>query len=178
VWAAPESPSRVADQFPHSAPLPSPATLTKMAKDAAPGTRLAADAHDAVAACANEFVKLVASEAADAADAAKKNTVGPDHVVAGLKALGFDDFVADVETAAAGAKAAAAAAAKDKAAAKKSAAAAMTEEEAVALQERLFAEARARAAGGVPPPAGPVAPKVGLVAAAPIPAPEGGAPGE
>lgn len=44
-----------------------------------------------------EFIHLISSEANDACEKDSKKTIAPEHVVAALKALGFDDYVEEVE---------------------------------------------------------------------------------
>jgi hypothetical protein len=45
----------------------------------------------------SEFIHLISSEANDACEKDQKKTIAPEHVVAALKALGFDNYVEGVE---------------------------------------------------------------------------------
>ena len=44
-----------------------------------------------------EFIHLIASEANDICDKETKKTIAGEHVVSALKALGFEEYVEDVE---------------------------------------------------------------------------------
>ena len=89
---------------------------------------------------------LVASEANELSEKEKKNTIMPEHVVSALESLGFSAFSAEVGAALEAWKA------EDKASSSarsklKSKDTGMSDEEALAAQQKLFADARARMQG-------------------------------
>ncbi|CEQ39432.1 SPOSA6832_00931, partial [Sporobolomyces salmonicolor] len=101
---------------------------------------------------ATEFVLAVSSEANEICEKDSKKTMLPEHIVASLKALGFEDFVEGVEDVLKDHKELAKGERQKKA--KKAAASGMTEEELLRAQEELFAASRARfEAGGTAAPA-------------------------
>ncbi|KAL2639750.1 hypothetical protein AAZV13_06G187400 [Glycine max] len=100
------------------------ATMTKIIKEMLPpDVRVARDAQDLLIECCVEFINLVSSESNEVCNKEERRTIAPEHV---LKALGQDSLKG----------------------AKWSNRAEMTEEEALAEQQRMFAEARARMNGG------------------------------
>ncbi|KAJ1394713.1 hypothetical protein SESBI_33963 [Sesbania bispinosa] len=100
------------------------ATMTKIIKEMLPpDVRVARDAQDLLIECCVEFINLVSSESNEVCNREEKRTIAPEHV---LRAL--EDSL--------------------RGGGKWSNGAEMTEEEALAEQQRMFAEARARMNGG------------------------------
>lgn len=58
------------------------------------------DFRDALGECAGEFVKMISSEANDFSEKENKKTIGPEHITAALKELGFDSYIGPVMDAA------------------------------------------------------------------------------
>ncbi|XP_022769812.1 protein Dr1 homolog isoform X5 [Durio zibethinus] len=107
------------------------ATMTKIIKEMLPpDVRVARDAQDLLIECCVEFINLISSESNEVCNREDKRTIAPEHV---LKALEQDSLRGG----------------------KWSNGAEMTEEEAVAEQQRMFAEARARMNGGAVAPKQP-----------------------
>ncbi|GAB4837653.1 Down-regulator of transcription 1 [Ancistrocladus abbreviatus] len=123
------------------------ATMTKIIKEMLPpDVRVARDAQDLIIECCVEFINLLSSESNEVCNREEKRTIAPEHVLKALEVLGFGDYIEEVhaayeqhklETMQDGVKGG-----------KWSNGAEMTEEEAVAEQQRMFAEARARMNGG------------------------------
>ncbi|EPZ32641.1 TATA binding protein-associated phospho protein [Rozella allomycis CSF55] len=44
-----------------------------------------------------EFIHLISSEANEISEKGKKKTIGPEHIIQALQALGFEDFVSELE---------------------------------------------------------------------------------
>ncbi|GMY15404.1 protein Dr1 homolog isoform X1 [Fagus crenata] len=130
------------------------ATMTKIIKEMLPpDVRVARDAQDLLIECCVEFINLISSESNEVCSREDKRTIAPEHVLKALQVLGFGDYIDDVysayeqhkiETMQDSLKAG-----------KWSNGAEMTEEEALAEQQRMFAEARARMNGGAAPPKQP-----------------------
>ncbi|KAH1254165.1 Protein Dr1 [Glycine max] len=129
------------------------ATMTKIIKEMLPpDVRVARDAQDLLIECCVEFINLVSSESNEVCNKEERRTIAPEHVLKALgtlickKVLGFGEYIEEVyaayeqhklETMQDSLKGA-----------KWSNRAEMTEEEALAEQQRMFAEARARMNGG------------------------------
>ncbi|XP_061365181.1 protein Dr1 homolog [Gastrolobium bilobum] len=123
------------------------ATMTKIIKEMLPpDVRVARDAQDLLIECCVEFINLVSSESNEVCNREDKRTIAPEHVLKALEVLGFGEYIEEVyaayeqhknetmhDTLKSG---------------KWSNGAEMTEEEALAEQQRMFAEARARMNGG------------------------------
>ncbi|KAJ9174100.1 hypothetical protein P3X46_017165 [Hevea brasiliensis] len=130
------------------------ATMTKIIKEMLPpDVRVARDAQDLLIECCVEFINLVSSESNEVCSREEKRTIAPEHVVKALQILGFGEYIEEVyaayeqhkiETTQDSLKGG-----------KSSNGAVMTEEEAVAEQQRMFAEARARMNGGSTAPKQP-----------------------
>ena len=131
----------------------------------------------------NEFVQCVASEANEISTADNKSTIAPEHVVRALESLDFQGYVERVNETWAEMKTEGKEARAEK---KKKKGMQMTPEEALAMQQRMFAEARARynsgdssgpvgGVGGVggapPPPPPPPRPMGGVVPQVQVPPP-------
>ncbi|KAL3851582.1 hypothetical protein ACJIZ3_013464 [Penstemon smallii] len=121
------------------------ATMTKIIKEMLPpDVRVARDAQDLLIECCVEFINLISSESNEVCNREDKRTIAPEHVLKALEVLGFGDYTEEVcaayeqhrietiDTIRPG---------------KWTNAAEMTEEEALAEQQRMFAEARARMNG-------------------------------
>lgn len=126
------------------------ATMTKIIKEMLPpDVRVARDCQDLLIECCVEFINLLSSESNEVCNREDKKTIAPEHVMKALEALGFGEYIEEVysayeqhrletvDTVRSG---------------KWSNGAVMTEEEALAEQQRMFAEARARMNGGVSAP--------------------------
>lgn len=123
-----------------------PATMTKIIKEMLPpDVRVARDAQDLLIECCVEFINLVSSESNEVCNREDKRTIAPEHVLKALEVLGFGEYIEEVyaayehhklETMQDSIKGG-----------KLSNVAEMTEEEALAEQQRMFAEARARMNG-------------------------------
>lgn len=130
-------------------------TLQKTVKDLLPAEmRVAADAMDLLLHICNEFVHLVSTQANVVSEAEKRNTINPEHILRALEQLGFVAYTGGVSGAWEewkGDKKE-----HQKLVSKKSVAgdSGLTQEQLVALQRRLFDEARARNPCDGPPDAG------------------------
>ncbi|KAL3016171.1 hypothetical protein AAZX31_06G198400 [Glycine max] len=121
--------------------------MTKIIKEMLPpDVRVARDAQDLLIECCVEFINLVSSESNEVCNKEERRTIAPEHVLKALGVLGFGEYIEEVyaayeqhklETMQDSLKGA-----------KWSNRAEMTEEEALAEQQRMFAEARARMNGG------------------------------
>nr|GMD34043.1 protein Dr1 homolog isoform X1 [Ipomoea batatas] len=138
------------------------ATMTKIIKEMLPpDVRVARDCQDLLIECCvvmdyyclAEFINLISSESNEVCNREDKRTIAPEHVLKALDVLGFGDYIEEVysayeqhrletmqDTVRAG---------------KLSNGAEMTEEEALAAQQRMFAEARARMNNGITVPKQP-----------------------
>ena len=138
------------------------ATVAKMISERLPpGLKMSAEVKEMVLEACNEFVQCVASEANEISTKENKTTIMPEHVVNALKSLDFEAYVERVSAAAEEMKEEGKEARAEK---KKKKGMQMSPEEALALQEKMFAEARARynsgdasgaggaPGGGAPPP--------------------------
>ncbi|XP_022769805.1 protein Dr1 homolog isoform X4 [Durio zibethinus] len=116
------------------------ATMTKIIKEMLPpDVRVARDAQDLLIECCVEFINLISSESNEVCNREDKRTIAPEHVLKALEVLGFGEYIEE-DSLRGG---------------KWSNGAEMTEEEAVAEQQRMFAEARARMNGGAVAPKQP-----------------------
>jgi len=130
------------------------ATMTKIIKEMLPAdVRVARDTQDLLIECCVEFINLISSESNEVCNREERRTIAPEHVLKALEVLGFGDYIEDVyaayeqhkletmqDTLKSG---------------KWTNVAEMTEEEALAEQQRMFAEARARMNGGATIPKQP-----------------------
>uniref|UniRef100_A0A061R4Q4 Nuclear factor subunit b13 n=1 Tax=Tetraselmis sp. GSL018 TaxID=582737 RepID=A0A061R4Q4_9CHLO len=125
------------------------ATISKLIRENLPEHRLSADLCDKLLECCTEFINLVASEANDVCSKESKNTIHPEHVVQALSELQFTEFVPAVSEAWEKYKEENKIAANKQRLSKKQAAnqVGMSEEEQIALQQQMFAAARARSMG-------------------------------
>ncbi|KAL8250554.1 hypothetical protein R6Q59_034247 [Mikania micrantha] len=121
------------------------ATMTKIIKEMLPpDVRVARDTQDLLIECCVEFINLVSSESNEVCSREDKRTIAPEHVLKALEVLGFGDYIEEVYAAYEQHKLETADTVKG---GKCTNGAEMTEEEALAAQQRMFAEARARMNG-------------------------------
>jgi|TARA_B110000977_G_scaffold50655_2_gene68820 histone H3/H4 len=138
-----------------------------------PGLKLSAEVKEMVLESCNEFVQCIASEANEISTKENKSTILPEHVVKALESLDFASYVETVSAAMVEMKEEGKEARAEK---KKKKGMQITPEEALAMQQKMFAEAKARyesgdALGGAGGGAGAIGgPPAGL----PPPAPTGG----
>ncbi|KAK9909525.1 hypothetical protein WJX75_003668 [Coccomyxa subellipsoidea] len=121
------------------------ATVEKIVKDVLPkDIRLASNALDLLLECCGEFVQLVYSEANTVSEEEKKSTINPEHVVRALDSLGFSSLLEDVNAYLKEVKESDQKRSLQRHDSKAAEQNKMSEEEQIALQKKLFAEARAR----------------------------------
>nr|UYC36129.1 OF05753 [Phoebe bournei] len=121
------------------------ATMFKIIKEMLPpDVRVARDAQDLLVECCVEFINLISSESNEVCNQEDKRTIAPEHVIKALQVLGFGEYIEEVYAAYEQHKLETLDSPKG---GKWTAAAEMTEEEALAEQQRMFAEARARMNG-------------------------------
>ncbi|KAI4338995.1 hypothetical protein MLD38_023987 [Melastoma candidum] len=135
------------------------ATMTKIIKEMLPpDVRVARDAQDLLIECCVEFINLVSSESNEVCNREDKRTIAPEHVLKALEVLGFSGYIEDVyaayeqhklETMQDSLKGSGGGGGRWNNGSE------MTEEEALAEQQRMFAEARARMNGGSAAPKQP-----------------------
>ncbi|KAH8929472.1 histone-fold-containing protein [Atractiella rhizophila] len=74
------------------------ATIQKLIQEMLPGDfSCTKDTRDLIAECCKEFVLAISSEANEICEKDSKKTISPEHIVAALKALGFNYYVEEVE---------------------------------------------------------------------------------
>ncbi|KAL4559373.1 hypothetical protein LXL04_031511 [Taraxacum kok-saghyz] len=95
-----------------------------------------------------EFINLISSESNEVCGREDRRTIAPEHVLKALEVLGFGEYIEEVYAAYEQHKHETMDTVRG---VKCTNGAEMTEEEALAEQQRMFAEARARMNGGVPP---------------------------
>ncbi|XP_062196189.1 protein Dr1 homolog [Phragmites australis] len=127
-------------------------TMFKIIKEMLPpDVRVARDAQDLLVECCVEFINLLSSESNEVCSREEKKTIAPEHVLKALSDLGFREYIDEVYAAYEQHKLDT----LDSPKAGKFTGIEMTEEEAVAEQQRMFAEARARMNNGAPKPKEP-----------------------
>ncbi|XP_062192704.1 protein Dr1 homolog isoform X2 [Phragmites australis] len=127
-------------------------TMFKIIKEMLPAdVRVARDAQDLLVECCVEFINLLSSESNEVCSREEKKTIAPEHVLKALSDLGFREYIDEVYAAYEQHKLDT----LDSPKAGKFTGIEMTEEEAVAEQQRMFAEARARMNNGAPKPKEP-----------------------
>ncbi|CAK0762973.1 hypothetical protein CVIRNUC_003011 [Coccomyxa viridis] len=118
------------------------ATIEKVAKECLPSNvRLSGPGLELLLVCCSEFVQLIASEANTISEEDKKKTLNPEHVVKALERMGFSAFSGDVSQFLEEVKEIDKKYSETKANLK-SKRSEMSEEELLALQAKLFAQAR------------------------------------
>ncbi|XXG74314.1 hypothetical protein AAC387_Pa07g3070 [Persea americana] len=121
------------------------ATMFKIIKEMLPpDVRVARDAQDLLVECCVEFINLISSESNEVCNKEEKRTIAPEHVIKALEVLGFGEYIEEVHAAYEQHKLETL---QDSPRGGKWTAVEMTEEEALAEQQRMFAEARARMNG-------------------------------
>lgn len=126
------------------------ATMTKIIKEMLPpDVRVARDTQDLLIECCVEFINLISSESNEVCNREDRKTIAPEHVLKALEELGFGDYIEEVWTAYEQHRHETADTPRGE---KWTAGAEMTEEQALAEQQRMFAEARARMNGGAAVP--------------------------
>ncbi|KAL8217630.1 hypothetical protein R6Q57_021003 [Mikania cordata] len=121
------------------------ATMTKIIKEMLPpDVRVARDTQDLLIDCCVEFINLISSESNEVCGREDRRTIAPEHVLKALEVLGFGNYVEEVYAAYEQHKLETMDTVKG---GKFTNGAEMTEEEALAEQQRMFAEARARMNG-------------------------------
>ncbi|KAJ2964304.1 hypothetical protein NQZ79_g831 [Umbelopsis isabellina] len=74
------------------------ATVQKLISEMMPGDIVCAkDTRDLLIDCCVEFIHLIASEANEICEKETKKTIAGEHVIASLQALGFEDYVEEVD---------------------------------------------------------------------------------
>ena len=140
----------------HRRDVPETATVAKMISERLPpGLKLTAEVKEMILDACNEFVQCVASEANEISTKENKSTILPEHVVGALESLDFASYVQTVSAAMLEMKEEGKAERAEK---KKKKGLQMTPEEALAMQQKMFAEARARYESGDQPAAAPAGP--------------------
>ncbi|KAG9450059.1 hypothetical protein H6P81_010024 [Aristolochia fimbriata] len=123
------------------------ATMFKIIKEMLPpDVRVARDAQDLLVECCVEFINLISSESNEVCSREEKRTIAPEHVLKALEVLGFGEYIEEVYAAYEQHKLETLDSPKG---GKWNGGVEMTEEEALAEQQRMFAEARARMNNGV-----------------------------
>ncbi|KAI7731325.1 hypothetical protein M8C21_027139 [Ambrosia artemisiifolia] len=131
------------------------ATMTKIIKEMLPpDVRVARDTQDLLIECCVEFINLVSSESNEVCGREDRRTIAPEHVLKALEVLGFGEYIEDVYAAYEQHKLETVDTVRG---GKCTNGAEMTEEEALAEQQRMFAEARARMNGVATAPKPPEA---------------------
>lgn len=136
-----------AGSSPHSLPI---ATIKKTTKQAVPpALKLSADLTDMLGQCCLEFVEMLFSSANSISNDEKKTTITPEHVLAAIEQLELPGLKAPLteylqELQEVATKDKQQSKAKKKTRAEE---AGMSEEDQIAMQQAMFAEARAQAAG-------------------------------
>ncbi|EAZ06839.1 hypothetical protein OsI_29076 [Oryza sativa Indica Group] len=127
-------------------------TMFKIIKEMLPpDVRVARDAQDLLVECCVEFINLLSSESNEVCSREDKKTIAPEHVLRALQDLGFREYIEEVQAAYEHHKHDT----LDSPKASKFTGVEMTEEQAVAEQQRMFAEARARMNNGAAKPKEP-----------------------
>ncbi|KAG8047065.1 hypothetical protein GUJ93_ZPchr0008g13655 [Zizania palustris] len=127
-------------------------TMFKIIKEMLPpDVRVARDAQDILVECCVEFINLLSSESNEVCSREDKKTIAPEHVLRALQDLGFREYIEEVQLAYEQHKHDT----LDSPKASKFTMVEMTEEQAVAEQQRMFAEARARMNNGAAKPKEP-----------------------
>ncbi|EFJ12470.1 hypothetical protein SELMODRAFT_227538 [Selaginella moellendorffii] len=125
------------------------ATMTKIIKEMLPPeVRVARDAQDLLVDCCVEFINLISSESNEICNKEEKRTIAPEHVLKALEILGFGEYIEEVHAAYEQHRNETLDSPKAGGKWGKEAGSGMTEEEAIAAQQRMFAEARARMNSG------------------------------
>ncbi|KAJ7564114.1 hypothetical protein O6H91_02G002800 [Diphasiastrum complanatum] len=126
--------------------------MTKIIKEMLPpDVRVARDAQDLLVDCCVEFINLISSESNEICNKEEKRTIAPEHVLRALEVLGFGEYLVEVQAAYEQHRHETLDSPKAGGRWGKETGGGMTEEEAIAAQQRMFAEARARMNSGTTP---------------------------
>eukprot|EP01134_Creolimax_fragrantissima_P001362 CFRG1362T1 len=118
------------------------ATVYKIIKELMPSDmRITNETRELLIECCTEFIHLIATESNDVCAKTGKKTIGPDHVIEGLKNLGFEHYLTNVHMVLEDHKEEKTIRNKKKAKGKNQG---VSPEELLAQQRALFAKARAR----------------------------------
>lgn len=121
------------------------ATVNKMIREFLPEDfRLASDTSDLLMECCTEFIQLVASEANEHCIKDSKKVISPEHVMSALESLQFVEYMEKVTDTFKEHKQSMKEGPSGRIKGKKSQLAGMTREEQLALQQKLFGEAKSR----------------------------------
>lgn len=90
--AGPDASTQVEDEV----SLPR-AAVNKMIKEMIPNIRVSNDARELILTCCKEFIHLVSSEANDICNVQTKKTISPDHIIAALGRLGFNQYLEEIK---------------------------------------------------------------------------------
>ncbi|ORZ21772.1 histone-fold-containing protein [Lobosporangium transversale] len=120
------------------------ATVQKLINEMMPDDiACAKDTRDLLIECCVEFIHLLASESNEICEKETKKTIAAEHVIAALKALGFDGYLPEVEVVLQDHRTQQKSKDKDKKSGRLENSG-KTEEELLLEQTRLFAEAKSR----------------------------------
>ncbi|ORY89297.1 histone-fold-containing protein [Leucosporidium creatinivorum] len=123
------------------------ATVAKIVSELLPPEfSCAKDAKDLMTECCKEFVLTIASEANEICDKDSKKTMVPEHILAALKSLGFEDYVEEVESILSEHKELAKGERQKKAT--KKTGSGLSPEELLKIQEEMFAASKAKLEAG------------------------------
>ena len=128
------------------------ATVAKMVTDALKSAgydamKMSTECRDLIVECCSEFVQAVSSEANEVSTKERKSTITAEHVLRALRVLGFEAYENECAIARDEAKEEET---EKREAKKKRKNFAMSAEDAIAMQQKLFAQAKARMAGEEP----------------------------
>ncbi|KAH9289227.1 hypothetical protein KI387_033344, partial [Taxus chinensis] len=125
--------------------LPRASTCKTIKEMLPPDVRISRDCQDLLIECCHEFIKMITSESNEVCSREEKCTLAPGHLLRALDALGFREYIPEVRATYEQHKLETLDSPK---AGRWAGGAGMTEEEALAKQQRMFAEARARMNNG------------------------------
>ena len=121
------------------------ATVIKMVRECLPEEfRMASESNELFLECCTEFIHLVASEANEHCVKESKKVISPEHVIAALESLQFDEYKEKVAETFKEHKQSMKEGPSGRIRGKKNELAGMTREEQLALQQKLFVEAKSR----------------------------------
>eukprot|EP01137_Pigoraptor_chileana_P015161 Opistho-2@70759 len=138
---AESDPDHVANSGEDDVGLPRSAVY-KLIKEIVPNDiRVAIDARELLMDCCTEFIQLLSSEANEVCTKDGRKTISPEHVFKALESLGFEEYVADVQSTFKDHKAQST---KRQKSITNAEALGMSEEELIRQQQALFAKAKAQ----------------------------------
>jgi len=74
------------------------AAVNKYIKEICPNARLGLDTRELLLQSCTEFIHVITTEAHNVCNQTQKKTITASHILAAMKNLGFDDYVAEAET--------------------------------------------------------------------------------